>query len=110
MFLLSLSSSSAFFAKLFETFWNIFCLNTFVQLKRIETDKLQLFRLKQTEQTVDMETLCKAVERDWNGVAPFCRTNGMENLKETIHTSLGGLIKQRKIYYTGNKGYFRYFA
>jgi hypothetical protein len=64
------------------------------------------FRLKQTEQTVDMELLCKTVEREWNGVAPFCRTNGIDTLRETIHTSLGGLIKQRKIYYTGNKGYF----
>ena len=63
-------------------------------------------RLKQTEQTVDMELLCKTVEREWNGVAPFCRTNGHDTLRETIHQSLGGLIKQRKIYYTGNKGYF----
>jgi hypothetical protein len=53
-----------------------------------------------------MELLCKTVEREWNGVAPFCRTNGIDTLRETIHTSLGGLIKQRKIYYTGNKGYF----
>jgi hypothetical protein len=63
-------------------------------------------RLKLTEQTVDMELLCKTVEREWNGVAPFCRTNGLDTLRETIHQSLGGLIKQRKIYYTGNKGYF----
>jgi len=62
--------------------------------------------LKQTDSIVGMDALVNAVENDWTGVAPFCRTNGVETLKETIHASLGSLIKQRKIYYTGSKGYF----
>ena len=31
---------------------------------------------------------------------------GKANLKDTVHAALGNLIKARKVYYTGSKGYF----
>ena len=46
-----------------------------------------------------MNTLCESVEKDWSGASRI------EHLKESVHSALGQLIKQRKVYYTG-KGYF----
>ena len=47
-----------------------------------------------------MTTLCEAVEQDWSGA------HRLDHLKESVHAALGHLIKQRRVYYTGNKGYF----
>jgi hypothetical protein len=44
-----------------------------------------------------MNTLCDAVESDFP-ISSF-------NVRESVHSALGQLIKQRKVYYTG-KGYF----
>ena len=49
-----------------------------------------------------MSTISDEVRRDWAGQG--CYKN--EQLKESIHAALSLLIKQRRVYYTGNKGYF----
>ncbi len=55
-------------------------------------------RLKQRNETADMNALCDAVESDFAGVPSG-------PLRESVHSALGQLIKQRRVYYTG-KGYF----
>lgn len=63
---------------------------------------LILARIKQTSDVAcDMDTLCEAVKNDWAGVV-----SSTESLREAVHSALGQLIKQRRVYYTGNKGYF----
>ena len=48
-----------------------------------------------------MTALCDAVEKDWSGA------NRLEaQLKESVHSALGQLIKLRRVYYTGKGGYF----
>ena len=61
---------------------------------------LFLFRLKQRGELADMTTLCDAVEKDWSGAHRL-----ESQLKESVHSALGQLIKLRRVYYTG-KGYF----
>ena len=56
-----------------------------------------------------MSSVCSAVESDWSGAS---RINGDNNgdegktLRDSVHAALGNLIKARRVYYTGNKGYF----
>ena len=58
------------------------------------------FRLKQHEQVADMSVVCESVERDWSGA------HRLDHLREAVHSALGQLIRQRRVYYTRNKGYF----
>jgi hypothetical protein len=60
--------------------------------------------LKHRNEVADMNVLCEEVERDWSGSSAFKASSG--NLRDSVHAALGRLIKQRKVYYTGNKGYF----
>lgn len=47
-----------------------------------------------------MTALCDAVGKDWSGAHRL-----ESQLKESVHSALGQLIKLRRVYYTG-KGYF----
>ena len=67
--------------------------------------------MKQRGQIADMDSMCQSVEQDWSGsggglIGRLLIDGGKSNLKDTVHGALGNLIKQRKVYYTGNKGYF----
>lgn len=66
---------------------------------------LILARLKQRCQVADMNTIIEAVNQDWSSLVSRMKLQEAE-LRDTVHSSLGALIKQRKVYYTGNKGYF----
>ncbi len=57
-------------------------------------------RLKQRQQVADMSTVCESVEQDWSGV------HRLNHLQESVHSALGQLIRQRRVYYTRSKGYF----
>uniref|UniRef100_A0A0K2T0G6 Putative LOC100650169 [Bombus terrestris] n=1 Tax=Lepeophtheirus salmonis TaxID=72036 RepID=A0A0K2T0G6_LEPSM len=61
---------------------------------------LILAKLKGSNKCANIDKLCSIVESDWAG------SSRTENLRETIHSTLGQLIKQRRVYYTGNSGYF----
>ena len=65
-------------------------------------------RMRQTQQIADIDSICSLVEKDWSTgvISRILTEGGKENLKDTIHSALGCLIKARKVYYTGNKGYF----
>ena len=56
-------------------------------------------RLKQNDVSADMTVILESL------AAEFPDITRPANFKEVIHQTLGGLIKQRKVYYTG-KGYF----
>ena len=64
--------------------------------------------MKHQQQIADIDSICGVVEQDWssNVISRILLEGGKENLKETVHAALGCLIKARKVYYTGNKGYF----
>ena len=66
------------------------------------------YRMRQTQQIADIDSICSLVEKDWSSgvISRILTEGGKENLKDTIHSALGCLIKARKVYYTGNKGYF----
>ena len=53
----------------------------------------------------DMNTIIEAVHEDWSSLVNRIK-NETPDLKDAVHCALGALIKQRKVYYTGNKGYF----
>ena len=54
-----------------------------------------------------MNTIIEAVNSDWATLVSRMKLNGNEaELRDNVHSALGALIKQRKVYYTGNKGYF----
>ena len=61
------------------------------------------FRLKQRGQVADMNTIIEAVHQDWSSLVNRIK-NETPELEKAVHSALGALIKQRKIYYTGNKG------
>ena len=63
---------------------------------------LILARMKQRGETAEMNSLCEAIESDWSGAHRI----EPGSVKEAVHAALGQLIKLRKVYYTGNKGYF----
>ena len=68
--------------------------------------KLVVFcRLKQRGQVADMNTIIDAVNQDWSTLVSRMKLQDDE-LRDSVHSALGALIKQRKVYYTGNKGYF----
>ena len=48
-----------------------------------------------------MTALCDAVGKDWSGAHRL-----ESQLKESVHSALGQLIKLRRVYYTGKGGYF----
>ena len=52
-----------------------------------------------------MNTIIEAVHEDWSSLVNRIK-NETPDLKDAVHSALGALIKQRKVYYTGNKGYF----
>ena len=64
--------------------------------------------MKHQQQIADIDSICGVVEQDWssNVISRILLEGGKENLKDTVHSALGCLIKARKVYYTGNKGYF----
>ena len=64
--------------------------------------------MKHQQQIADIDSICGVVEQDWssNVISRILLEGGKENLKDTVHAALGCLIKARKVYYTGNKGYF----
>ena len=65
-------------------------------------------RLKQRGDVADMSSVCSAVETDWSGASRIVTdpTDPTRNLRDSVHAALGQLIKARRVYYTGNKGYF----
>ena len=65
-------------------------------------------RLKQRGQVADMNTIIEAVNQDWATLVNRMKLSGggESELRDNVHSALGALIKQRKVYYTGNKGYF----
>lgn len=67
-------------------------------------------RLKQRGQVADMNTIIEAVNQDWatlvNRIKHQFNQGQSADLRDNVHSALGALIKQRKVYYTGNKGYF----
>ena len=65
-------------------------------------------RMKHQQQIADIDSICNLVEQDWSSgvISRILTEGGKENLKDTVHGALGCLIKARKVYYTGNKGYF----
>ena len=63
-------------------------------------------RLKQRGQVADMNTILESVTSDWTSIVSRMEDQSEAGVKEAVHASLGALIKQRKVYYTGNKGYF----
>ena len=70
---------------------------------------LILARMKQRGQVADMNTILEAVNQDWASLVHRLRVdenNHNSDLRDNVHSALGALIKQRKVYYTGNKGYF----
>lgn len=63
-------------------------------------------RLKQRQQVADISTVCDSVESDWSGA--HSRTaqqdqqqQDQQSLRDQVHQALGQLIKQRRVYYTG---------
>ena len=64
--------------------------------------------MRQQQQIADIDSICSLVEKDWSSgvISRILTEGGKENLKDTVHSALGCLIKARKVYYTGNKGYF----
>ncbi len=67
---------------------------------------LLIFRLKQRGQVADMSTILGNVTSDWTSLVSRMEDQSEASVREAVHTALGALIKQRKVYYTGNKGYF----
>lgn len=61
-----------------------------------------------------MNTILDSVQQDWSSLVHRLQVDGSndggnhssEDLRDKVHSALGALIKQRKVYYTGNKGYF----
>ena len=63
-----------------------------------------------------MNTILDSVQQDWSSLVHRLKVDGSSNeggnhsggedLRDKVHSALGALIKQRKVYYTGNKGYF----
>ena len=76
--------------------------NLKISISRIKNSYKFVFRLKHRNQVADMNTICDEVRRDWSGQG----SDKSVQLKEPIHAALSLLIKQRRVYYTGNKGYF----
>ena len=64
--------------------------------------------MRHQQQIADIDSICHLVEQDWSSgvISRILTEGGKENLKDTVHAALGCLIKARKVYYTGNKGYF----
>ena len=64
--------------------------------------------MRHQQQIADIDSICSFVEQDWSSgvISRILTEGGKENLKDTVHGALGCLIKARKVYYTGNKGYF----
>ena len=53
-----------------------------------------------------MKTIIESVNVDWSSLVNRMKSDGSGELRDNVHSALGSLIKQRKVYYTGNKGYF----
>ena len=64
--------------------------------------------MRHQQQIADIDSICSLVEKNWSSgvISRILTEGGKENLKDTVHSALGCLIKARKVYYTGNKGYF----
>ena len=64
--------------------------------------------MKHQQQIADIDSICQLVEREWSSgvISRILMEGGKENLRDTVHAALGNLIKARKVYYTGSKGYF----
>ena len=55
-----------------------------------------------------MGTILESVQNDWASLVQRLKADSLDEnyLRDSVHSALGALIKQRKVYYTGNKGYF----
>ena len=55
-----------------------------------------------------MGTILDSVQNDWASLVARLKADSLDEnyLRDSVHSALGALIKQRKVYYTGNKGYF----
>ena len=64
--------------------------------------------MRHQQQIAEIDSICNLVEQEWSTgvISRILTEGGKENLKDTVHAALGCLIKARKVYYTGNKGYF----
>ena len=55
--------------------------------------------MRHQQQIADIDSICSSVEKDWSSgvISRILTEGGKENLKDTVHSALGCLIKARKV-------------